>query len=106
MLLHTHFKISAQHPCLKGHFNNHPIVPGVVLLEQVESFTLTELMQWKIIELKQVKFIATVLPEERIEIEINLDKLNTHQVITFNLRNTLKDNTTLVATGKFQLSLI
>lgn len=106
MLLHSSFEVSTQHPCLKGHFTNHPIVPGVVLLEYVERFILTELTQWKIIELKQIKFIAKVLPAEMIKIQVNLDKLKSHQIITFNLQKIIENNALVVATGTFKLSVI
>ncbi len=106
MLLQSNFQISAQHPCLKGHFKNQPIVPGVVLLEQVEHFIRIELTQWKIIELKQVKFIAKVLPDENIEVQLHLEKLKSLQTITFNLQKTAEGTTFIVATGKFKLSVI
>lgn len=104
MLSSSTFQISAQHPCLAGHFPKHPIVPGVVLLEQVEALVLTQLPGWQISELSHVKFIGKVLSEEIIEVQINLEKLETQQSVAFKLINQTKQ--IQVATGKFKLSLV
>ncbi len=96
------FLISAQHPCLTGHFPNHPIVPGVVLLEKVEALLSQQLTNWRITELNTVKFLNTVLPEESIEITIETDQLTSKQSVSFNLYN-LKTQTK-VATGKITLT--
>lgn len=96
------FLISAQHPCLTGHFPNNPIVPGVVLLEKVERLLTQQLTTWTIIELKHVKFLKTVLPEERIEITIDTNHLTNNQTVSFNLYN-IKTQTK-VAAGKIALT--
>lgn len=96
------FVISAQHSCLKGHFPNNPIVPGVVLLEKVEKLLHEQLANWTITELKHVKFLNTVLPEERIKIVIDTNHLTNNETVSFNLYN-IKTQTK-VATGKLTLS--
>lgn len=57
------FTIAADHPCLPGHFPGHPLVPGVVILEQVlvaiAQHTGVEAQR---VRLGQVKFIAPLLP--------------------------------------------
>lgn len=102
MQLTDSFQISAQHPCLPGHFPNHPIVPGVVLLEQVEKLIQQHLPDWAITELNQAKFIETVLPEEQIEITVDTSKLAEKGSITFQLLNLQTQNR--VASGKASLS--
>ena len=81
------FKISAKHPCLAGHFPGNPIVPGVVLLEQLESMIEKHLVDWKVIELIQVKFLSPTLPEQVIEVEIDLNRLHEHKTLSFNLNH-------------------
>jgi 3-hydroxyacyl-[acyl-carrier-protein] dehydratase len=59
----TRFLIDANHPALPGHFPGRPVVPGVVLLDQVA----TALAQWKstqLGELPHVKFLRPLLPGE------------------------------------------
>ena len=57
------FCIGADHPALPGHFPGHPLVPGVILLEQVA----TALRAWRGQRLGRVvdaKFVAPLLPAE------------------------------------------
>lgn len=96
------FFISAQHPCLAGHFPDNPIVPGVILLEKVEYLLNQKLSHWTIEALNHVKFLKTVLPEERIKITINTDQLTTNETASFELFN-IKTQTK-VTTGKIKLS--
>ena len=55
--------IDAAHPSLPGHFPSHPLVPGVILLEQVGG----ALRAWRGERLGRVieaKFVAPLLPSE------------------------------------------
>ncbi len=85
MIAINSFKIPAQHPCLQGHFPNHPIVPGVVLLEHIDTMLQKHLTDWKITELIQVKFLQLVLPEDVIQLYVNSSKLESHHSIEFQL---------------------
>jgi 3-hydroxymyristoyl/3-hydroxydecanoyl-(acyl carrier protein) dehydratase len=56
--------MSAEHPSLPGHFPGAPIVPGVVILDEV----LAALNEWRggsrIAEIPAVKFLAPLKPEQ------------------------------------------
>ncbi|MGQ0586884.1 MAG: hypothetical protein ACT4PK_06755 [Gammaproteobacteria bacterium] len=61
--------VPADHPCLPGHFPGNPIVPGVVLLEQV----LDAARAWRgtdarLAGLPAVKFLSPLLPGQRFDI--------------------------------------
>lgn len=57
------FTIAADHPCLAGHFPGRPLVPGVVLLEQVlHAVEVHAGIEAGALRLPQVKFIAPLLP--------------------------------------------
>lgn len=57
------FTIAADHPCLAGHFPGRPLVPGVVLLEQVlQAIEAHTGIQAGALRLPQAKFIAPLLP--------------------------------------------
>jgi 3-hydroxymyristoyl/3-hydroxydecanoyl-(acyl carrier protein) dehydratase len=64
--------VPVDHPCLPGHFPGRPIVPGVLLLDQVLS-ALQQATHRRIARLQRVKFAAALLPDEsaiaRCEIE-------------------------------------
>ncbi len=65
------FTIPHDHPCLPGHFPGHPLVPGVVVLEQVllaiQARTGTRAQS---LRLGQVKFVGPLLPGQHASIEL------------------------------------
>lgn len=65
------FTIPSDHPCLPGHFPGRPLVPGVVLLEQVLLAVSAETGQAiGALRLPQVKFMAPLLPDEEARVEL------------------------------------
>ena len=65
--------ISAEHPALPGHFPGEPIVPGVVLLNEVLSAIPGRMhIPW-------AKFHAPLLPGEEFAIRIEGHKFSVHR---------------------------
>lgn len=66
--------INDQHPSLPGHFPGNPVVPGVVILDEV----IHALAQWQpqlhIKGFNTVKFLQPLLPNESFSIEFTLSK--------------------------------
>jgi 3-hydroxymyristoyl/3-hydroxydecanoyl-(acyl carrier protein) dehydratase len=67
------FVVPADHPSLPGHFPGSPVVPGVVVLDLV----LQAASEWQqrtvsVSGLKQVKFLAPLLPEERADVVLEV----------------------------------
>jgi len=65
-------RISAQHPSLPGHFPGNPVVPGVVLLDQIAS-ALERAGAGRFARIAAVKFIAPLLPEQDAELHAHCD---------------------------------
>ena len=59
------FRIAADHPALPGHFPGTPVVPGVLMLEQV-----AQLADVKLSGVRTAKFLHPLLPEQLCEVEI------------------------------------
>jgi 3-hydroxymyristoyl/3-hydroxydecanoyl-(acyl carrier protein) dehydratase len=55
--------INATHPALPGHFPGQPLVPGVVLLEQV-ALALRAWRGQRLARVVEAKFLAPLLPDE------------------------------------------
>lgn len=70
----TQCLIDHQHPSLPGHFPGNPVVPGVVILDEV----LHALTQWqknvKVAGFNTVKFIQPLLPGETFTISLEQTK--------------------------------
>jgi 3-hydroxymyristoyl/3-hydroxydecanoyl-(acyl carrier protein) dehydratase len=62
------FRIKADHPSLPGHFPGRPVVPGVVLLDEVLTL-LQAAHPGQAAELPQVKFLRPVLPNETVTVQ-------------------------------------
>ncbi|WP_026332098.1 hypothetical protein [Thioalkalivibrio sp. ALE16] len=63
-------RIGAEHPSLPGHFPGHPVVPGVVILDQVAAVARAHGLG-PVAALPQVKFLAPLTPEAAFRIEID-----------------------------------
>src|SRR5881628_1117007 len=64
--------ISANHPSLPGHFPGAPLVPGVVILDEV----LAALIEWRqdsqLTGIRMVKFLAPLQPEQAFTISLSV----------------------------------
>lgn len=63
--------IGANHPSLPGHFPGAPLVPGVVILDEV----LATLIEWRqdsqLTGIRLVKFLAPLQPEQVFTISLS-----------------------------------
>jgi 3-hydroxyacyl-[acyl-carrier-protein] dehydratase len=60
--------ISQQHPSLAGHFPDNPVVPGVVILDQVIQLWQSE-TQKTVQTILNAKFVSLLKPEQPCTIE-------------------------------------
>ena len=64
--------IRANHPTLPGHFPDTPLVPGVVILDEV----LAALIEWRqdsqLTGIRMVKFLAPLQPEQAFTISLSV----------------------------------
>ena len=64
--------IRADHPSLPGHFPGAPLVPGVVILDEV----IAALAEWQqnsqLSGIRMVKFLAPLQPEQTFTISLSL----------------------------------
>lgn len=65
------FSIPTDHPSLPGHFPGHPVVPGVVILEQVLDAIEAGHGPLPALRLPQVKFVRPLPPGESAEIVVS-----------------------------------
>lgn len=74
MAVERRVRIGPDHPSLPGHFPGHPIIPGVVLLNEVLD-SLRQAMQEPVVVtgLPIVKFHAPLMPGEDVTISIEPD---------------------------------
>jgi acyl-CoA synthetase (AMP-forming)/AMP-acid ligase II/3-hydroxymyristoyl/3-hydroxydecanoyl-(acyl carrier protein) dehydratase len=63
-----HFCIPASHPSLPGHFPGRPVVPGVLILDQVIE-SLRQRTGRDVAHLPRVKFTSPLLPGEAVRVQ-------------------------------------
>lgn len=66
--------VAASHPSLPGHFPGQPVVPGVVLLEQVLCAAARAGVAAPVAALPLVKFIEPLLPAQPFTIRLRSDR--------------------------------
>ena len=63
--------IRADHPSLAGHFPGRPVVPGVILLQEVLVTVRQSLPEeWTVTGLPHVKLSSPLKPDEPVTIEV------------------------------------
>jgi 3-hydroxymyristoyl/3-hydroxydecanoyl-(acyl carrier protein) dehydratase len=72
--------IHADHPSLPGHFPGAPLVPGVVIIDEV----VAALNEWrqnsKLSGIRSVKFLAPLKPEQLFTISLSVRSENNSEV--------------------------
>ncbi len=67
----VHRRIGAEHPSLAGHFPDAPIVPGVVILDEV----FATLAEWRpgsqVAVIHGVKFLVPLKPEQLFTVHLS-----------------------------------
>jgi 3-hydroxyacyl-[acyl-carrier-protein] dehydratase len=75
MLSHQHQGlIEAHHPSLPGHFPGNPVVPGVVILDEVLQALAQWQPQWRACGFVSVKFLQPLLPGEVFTVQLQQTK--------------------------------
>lgn len=62
--------ISADHPSLPGHFPGRPVVPGAVILAEIEHTAAASLGGARIAGFPAVKFMSPMLPDQQCDLTL------------------------------------
>jgi 3-hydroxyacyl-[acyl-carrier-protein] dehydratase len=80
MIFEVRCMIRADHPTLPGHFPGAPLVPGVVILDEV----LAALIKWRensqLTGIRTVKFLAPLRPEQPFTIFLSAENERAREV--------------------------
>lgn len=67
------FRIGADHPSLPGHFPGRPVVPGVVILDEVIACAERWLeREIRVVAVPQAKFVGVLEPERTARVSLAL----------------------------------
>jgi len=68
------FSVIDTHPSLEGHFPGNPVVPGVVIIDEVMRGVLCNNSNIKVIEIPSVKFLKILKPNQIVQVTLTEKK--------------------------------
>lgn len=68
------FTVPASHPALEGHFPGDPVVPGVVIINEITHQLAVKDPLMKIASIPQLKFLKPLKPGTVVEVSVNEKK--------------------------------
>lgn len=71
MAMADKFLIPADHPSLQGHFPGNPIVPGVVILNEVVRLIEQQITNRSVVGIRSVKFIKPLRPGREVVLSVD-----------------------------------
>lgn len=72
--------IPLNHPSLAGHFPGNPIVPGVVVLDEVSAALAEWRKESRVTGISSVKFLAPIKPSQSFVIEFDSTNVAGNQI--------------------------
>lgn len=88
--------IPQDHACFSGHFPGSPLVPGALLLSWLR-LQLEKEISVNVVGIKQIKFLAPVLPGQQLNLDVALKATQIQMVASCNGLEVFK-GTLLIAT--------
>ncbi len=80
MIVETTVCFGHDHPALPGHFPGDPLIPGVVILDQVEQ-ALSAKQEGRLLQLPMVKFVSPLRAGEPFTIRIEAVRPNGYRFV-------------------------
>lgn len=72
--------IDADHPSLPGHFPGAPLVPAVVILDEVVAALVEWQQEWQLSGIRSVKFLAPLKPGQLFTISLSATGKNAAEI--------------------------
>jgi len=70
----AHIILNKDHAIFKGHFPDHPVTPGVCMMQVIKELTETVLSKkLRMLRSSNVKFMALINPETHANLKLEID---------------------------------
>jgi 3-hydroxyacyl-[acyl-carrier-protein] dehydratase len=69
--MEAHFTVSPNHPALPGHFPGNPVVPGVVILDEIVHLWSANHPGFRLAGIPAAKFLSVLRPSEPCRVQFD-----------------------------------